>query len=229
MLGFLAAITAGCTVAPPSQFYQLQKPVADVENQKNTATVLLGPLTIADYLQRESIIQRQVDGSLSISSQARWAGSIDNDIGQLLLRQVSHKLGTSRISLYPDRIGMEAQAQVVLSINRLDSGERQPAVLEAQWRLLDENGVLSDSRVVSLTQEHNGELGDQVRAQSDLLIQLAAQLASALEKTLPEQTLKPTKRAASTETHTHKPSQGSMVPLKIPVVEPVREQEVYRF
>src|SRR5690554_6720243 len=88
MLGFLAAITAGCTVAPPSQFYQLQKPVADVENQKNTATVLLGPLTIADYLQRESIIQRQVDGSLSISSQARWAGSIDNDIGQLLLRQV---------------------------------------------------------------------------------------------------------------------------------------------
>lgn len=229
MLGVLAAITAGCTVAPPSQFYQLQKPVAEVGNQKNTATVLLGPLTIADYLQRESIIQRQVDGSLSISSQARWAGSIDNDIGQLLLRQVSQKLGTSRISLYPDRIGMVAQAQVVLSINRLDSGEQQPAVLEAQWRLLDENGVLTDSRVVSLTQEHSGELGDQVRAQSDLLIQLSTQLASALEKTLPVQTVKPTQRAASTEAHKSKPSQGSMVPLKIPVVEPVREQEVYRF
>ena len=229
MLGVLAVGVVGCAVAPPAQFYKFQQSAVEMESDKNTATVLLGPFTVADYLQRESIMQREADGSLSISSQARWAGSVEDYMGQLLLRQISQQLGSSRISLYPDRIGMVAQAQVVLSISRLDSGVQQPAVLEAQWRLLDEKGVARDSRVVHLEEQHNGELGDQVRAQSDLLVALSKQLVKAIETALPTQTAKPTQRASSAEKHSEKPSQGSMVPLKIPVVEPVREQEVYRF
>ena len=135
MLGVLALGTVGCSVAPPVQFYQLQPSETDVASRENTVSVLLGPLKIADYLQRENILQREVDGSLSLSQQARWAGSLQDDMGQFLLRQISSQLGSSRISLYPDRVGMQAQAQVVLSISRLDSGVEQPAVLEVQWRL----------------------------------------------------------------------------------------------
>ena len=163
MLGLLALGAVGCSVAPPTQFYQLQQPITDVASHENTATVLLGPLKIADYLQRENMLQREVDGSLTLNQQARWAGSLDNDIGQFLLRQVSAQLGSSRISLYPDRIGMQAQAQIVLNISRLDSGVQQPAVLEAQWRLLDGKGALSSSRVLRLEEQHNGELSDQDR------------------------------------------------------------------
>lgn len=185
LLGFLALGPIGCSVAPPTQFYQLQQPITDVASHENTATVLLGPLKIADYLQRENLLQREVDGSLTLSQQARWAGSLNDDIGQFLLRQVSAQLGSSRISLYPDRIGMQAQAQVVLNISRLDSGVRQPAVLEARWRVLDAKGTLLSSRVLSLKGQHNGELSDQVRAQSELLGQLSTQLVKALQKQLP--------------------------------------------
>ena len=231
MLGLLALGTAGCTVAPPTQFYQLQQQVTDVASRESTATVLLGPLSIADYLQRESLLQREVDGSLTHSQQARWAGSLDNDIGQFLLRQISAQLGSSRISLYPDRIGMQAQAQIVLNISRLDSGVQQPAVLEAQWRLLDAKGELSSSRVLHLTEQHNGELSDQVRAQSDLLGQLSKQLVAALEQTLPkEQPVKKSPRKTSTATPSKQPAQGQQGELlSIPVVDPVRELEVYRF
>lgn len=231
MLGLLALGAVGCSVAPPTQFYQLQQPVTDVASRESTATVLLGPLSIADYLQRESLLQREVDGSLTHSQQARWAGSLDNDIGQFLLRQISAQLGSSRISLYPDRIGMQAQAQIVLNISRLDSGVQQPAVLEAQWRLLDAKGELSSSRVLHLTGQHNGELSDQVRAQSELLGQLSKQLVAALKQTLPkEQPVKKSPRKTSTATPSKQPAQGQQGELlSIPVVDPVRELEVYRF
>lgn len=229
MLGVLALGTAGCSVAPPTQFYQLQQPSTEVVSRESNVTVLLGPLKIADYLQRENMMQREADGSLSLSQQARWAGSLQDDMGQFLMRQMSAQLGSSRISLYPDRVGIEAQAQVVLSISRLDSGVNQPAVLEAQWRLLDAKGNLRSSRVEHFEEVHNGEFSDQVRAQSELLNRLTKELVLAIQDALPAATVKKKPSAASTQSNKGKSSQGDIVPLKIPVVEPVRELDVYRF
>lgn len=230
MTGVLALGTVGCSVAPPATFYQLQQSDTELASRTNNITVLLGPLRVADYLQRENVLQREADGSLSLSEQARWAGSLQDDIGQLLLRQISAQLGSSRISLYPDRVGMEAQAQVVLSISRLDSGVQQAAVLEAQWRLLDGKGELRNSRVLRFEEAHNGQVSDQVRAQSDLLGQLSKQLVNALQEAFPEQAnstktaRKPTAGLTNKKTTTEK-----VESINIPVVEPVRGSEVYRF
>ena len=228
IVGVLAFGSVGCSIAPPATFYQLQQSTSETASRDNNITVLLGPLRVADYLQRENVLQREADGSLSLSQQARWAGSLQDDIGQLLLRQVSAQLGSSRIALYPDRVGIEAQAQVVLSISRLDSGVQQPAVLEAQWRLLDVKGSLRNSRVLRFEEAHNGEVADQVRAQSELLGQLSKQLVAALQDAFPEQAVSPARKPTAAVT-TKKPATEKVESINIPVVEPVREQEVYRF
>jgi uncharacterized lipoprotein YmbA len=44
---------------------------------------------VADYLQRETLLQRQPDGSLQAATDGRWAGSLSSDIDQLLVRQVA--------------------------------------------------------------------------------------------------------------------------------------------
>ena len=228
IVGVLAFGSVGCSIAPPATFYQLQQSTTEAASRDNNITVLLGPLRVADYLQRENVLQREADGSLSLSQQARWAGSLQDDIGQLLLRQVSAQLGSSRIALYPDRVGIEAQAQVVLSISRLDSGVQQPAVLEAQWRLLDAKGSLRNSRFLRFEEAHNGEVADQVRAQSQLLGQLSKQLVAALQDAFPEQTVSPARKPTAAVS-TKKPATEKVESINIPVVEPVREQEVYRF
>lgn len=228
IVGVLAFGSVGCSIAPPATFYQLQQSTTEAASRDNNITVLLGPLRVADYLQRENVLQREADGSLSLSQQARWAGSLQDDIGQLLLRQVSAQLGSSRIALYPDRVGIEAQAQVVLSISRLDSGVQQPAVLEAQWRLLDAKGSLRNSRVLRFEEAHNGEVADQVRAQSQLLGQLSKQLVAALQDAFPEQTVSPARKPTAAVS-TKKSATEKVESINIPVVEPVREQEVYRF
>lgn len=178
LAGLLAM--AGCAATPPAQFYQLQPGSPALPQADKGVALLLGPLKLADYLQRESLVQRQGDDSLVVSRQARWAGSLQDDVAQLLLRQLASRLDSSRLALYPDRVGFKPEAQLLVSIGRLDSGPFQPAVLEAQWRLLDGDGQMRDSRVVSLQEPHSGELSDQVRAQSVLLQALAAQMAAAV-------------------------------------------------
>ena len=229
MLGVIALGTAGCSFAPPVQFYQLQQIDAEQTSAKSNAMVLLGPLKIADYLQRENILQREPDGSLRVSQQARWAGSLQDDIGRFVLRQIAAELGSSRIALYPDRVGIDAQAQVVLSISRLDSGLEQPAVLEAQWRLLDDQGILRDSQVVRFEEQHTGEMSDQVRAQSDLLNQLTKQLVAALRNQLPRAATRPAAARGKTAVSNKQPAQEPLERLKIPEVGSLRELEVYRF
>lgn len=178
LAGLLAM--AGCAATPPAQFYQLQPGSPALPQADKGVALLLGPLKLADYLQRESLVQRQGDDSLVVSRQARWAGSLQDDVAQLLLRQLAGRLDSSRLALYPDRVGFKPEAQLLVSIARLDSGPFQPAVLEAHWRLLDGTGQMRDSRVVSLQESHSGELADQVRAQSVLLQALAAQMATAV-------------------------------------------------
>ena len=223
-LGLAALLgLAGCAATPPAQFYQLQQGGQALPQSGKGVAVLLGPLKVADYLQRESLVQRQVDDTLVISAQARWAGNLQDDVAQLLLRQLAVRLDSSRMALYPDRVGFRPEAQLLLNISRLDSGPFQAAVLEAQWRLLDGEGTMRDSRVVRLEEKHTGELADQVRAQSVLLRSLAAQMATAVSSMSSEGAARTPAQQESKPNRAPKKAEGP----RIPVVRPTTE--VYRF
>lgn len=224
LLALLAALGSGCSLQQPTAYYQLQGQGDAVVAGHSDSAILLGPVKLADYLQREQILQRQADGSLS-SGHARWAGSLDDEVGQLLLRQLAAQLGNSHVALYPDRIGVRQQAQLVVSISRLDSGAEQPAVLEAQWRLLDAEGEIHDSKVISLQASHAGDLSSQISAQSSLLAQLSEQLAAATKQLNRQQH----------QTGQSKQVRADAAPTKSdketnrPAGKAVNEPEVYRF
>ncbi|CAD5375474.1 ABC_trans_aux domain-containing protein [Pseudomonas sp. OF001] len=225
MLGLTGLLAmAGCAATPPAQFYQLQQGNPGLPQADAGVAVLLGPLKLADYLQRETLVQRQGDDTLVIAQQARWVGSLQDDVAQLLLRQLAGRLDSSRLALYPDRVGFKPEAQLLLSISRLDSGPYQPAVLEAQWRLLDGTGKMLDSRLVRLEEKHNGELTDQVRAQSLLLQSLAAQMATAV-RGMPRVAATPA-QPASRKAATSRPA-APRIPQAAP--RPAPAAEVYRF
>ncbi|MDA7084949.1 ABC-type transport auxiliary lipoprotein family protein [Pseudomonas sp. SA3-5] len=221
----LAALTlSGCAaLQSPTQFYRLEQGNPALPHNDKGPALLLGPLKLADYLQRENLVQRELDDSLTLTQKIRWAGSLQDDVGQLLLRQLAGQLDTSRVALYPDRVGFSSEVQVVLSISRLDSGVQQPAVLEAQWRLLDAAGVQRSSRVVRLQAKHTGAVIDQVRAQSALLQQLAGELASAIRSMPVAQAVAPRKPVVAAPAK--RPEKKPLTPL----LEPAKQVEVFRF
>jgi len=225
-LGALAVsaftLSAGCSFSPV-EFYQLQHEANNQSIQSEGAAVLIGPVKLADYLLREQILQRQTDGRLLYSREGRWAGDLQEEIGLLLLRQVAQQTGSSHIALYPDRVGVEQQVQVVLNISRLDSGPQQVAVLEAQWRLLDAQGRTRDSGVVRFEEEHSGSLTEQIKAQSELLQRLADQLAGKVKGFLQQ------KKAVASSARNKAKQEEKTSTSPATITDIALEPEVYRF
>ncbi|ABP81429.1 Protein of uncharacterised function (DUF330) [Streptococcus pneumoniae] len=216
----------GCVGLQPAPMYRLDSGTTEVPERIDGAAVLLAPVTLADYLQRDALLQRLADGSLAADDQqARWAGSLKADIEQLMLRQLAWRLDTQSLVLGPADEGFAPEVQIELSITRLDSGPAYPAVLEAQWRLRDKAGKHLGSRLVRLQEEHLGTTADQVRAQSALLQRLSEMVAGAVEPALVAKT--PPKPAPA------KPqvSKSAEPPApRIPAAEPIRtDLEVFRF
>ena len=216
---------AGCSVHQPASLYQLDSGTPGQTKQTDGMAVVLGPVNLADYLQRETLLQRQSDGSLSAATDGRWAGSLSEDIDQLLVRQLAWRLDSQRVLLAPASAGFSPDVQVLLSITRLDSGENQPAVLDAQWRLIDRRGQVRDNRMIHLEKQHDGSTAEQVKAQGVLLQELSEQLAVALKPLANQPPLvevpKPQTKAA--------PKQGADKP-RIPMASPIRtDMEVFRF
>jgi uncharacterized lipoprotein YmbA len=218
---------AGCSVHQPVSLYQLDSG-SPAQPANAGMSVVLGPVLIADYLQRETLLQRQDDGSLQASTDGRWAGSLSSDIGQLLLRQVAGHLDSQRVVLAPATSGFTPDVQVLLSITRLDSGKSQPAVLDAQWRLIDRRGQVRDNRIVHLQEQHAGSTASQVQAQGVLLQRLAEQLSGAL-KPLANQPIVAEVPRKVAPAPAAKPAEKEKQP-KIPMATPIRtDMEVFRF
>lgn len=219
-LSLLAGLltVGGCISRPPVVLYQLDSGNPTLKEKTSGLMVLLEPVDLADYLnQSDAVLQRQPDGTLVSDGDARWAGNLGDNIDSVMLQRLAGRLSGQRVTLEPSA-DFDPDIQVRLSISRLDSGPHKPAVLEGQWRLLDRNGKLRDSRPVRLEEAHQGNTADQIRAQSKLLQRLAEQLAEAIE---------PLSRQIIAA---RKPRQAEAPPPMIPTVEPMRtDVEIYRF
>ncbi len=215
----------GCAVKQPTALYQLDAGQPGQPKQSAGLAVLLGPVSVADYLQRETLLQRQPDGSLTASADGRWAGSLSSDIDQLLLRQLAWRLDSQRVVLAPATTNFTPDVQVLLSITRLDSGVNQPAILDAQWRLLDRKGQVRDSKLVHMEEPHLGSSAAQVKAQGVLLQRLADQLAVAV-KPLANQPADEPKKVAPAQVRNTKDQDKP----KMPMASPIRtDMEIFRF
>jgi uncharacterized lipoprotein YmbA len=214
----MGLLTVGGCISRPPVLYQLDSGSPTLKEKSSGLMVLLEPVDIADYLnQSDAVLQRQLDGTLMPDRDARWAGNLGDNIDNVMLQRLAGRLSGQRVALEP-AAGFEPDIEVRLSISRLDSGPEKPAVLEGQWRLLDRSGKLRDSRLVRLEAAHQGSTADQIRAQSQLLQQLAEQLAGAIEP-LSRQIVAARKA---------RPSEPQAP--QIPTVEPLRtDVEIYRF
>ncbi len=218
---------AGCSLHQPASLYQLDSGNPGQPKQSNGMAVLLGPVSVADYLQRETLLQRQADGSLKAASDGRWAGSLAADIDQLLLRQMAWRLDSQRVMLAPtpSTANFSPDVQVLLTITRLDSGRAQPAILDAQWRLIDRRGRVRDNRIVHLEEKHDGDTAAQVQAQGVLLQRLAEQLTAAVRPLANQPALVEDARKAAPKVSKQEPEKA-----RIPQAVPIRtEMEVFRF
>lgn len=182
LLAALASL-AGCVgETQPSRFYVLSATEPAAERAASGIAVSVGPVTLPKYLDRPEIVTRPTPNQLDLAEFDRWGGRLEDNVIQVLAEDLSRRLKTSRVSIFPPDPATGADVRVsvtIVSFERIGDGD---CVLEARWRIADVVGNRAPTiRTFRATRRASGASYDAtVAAMSQALDDLAAAIADAI-------------------------------------------------
>ncbi|MCB1761132.1 MAG: membrane integrity-associated transporter subunit PqiC [Gammaproteobacteria bacterium] len=186
LLLMLSSWLSGCSSTPPSRFYVLTAEVAGGADSDGRSGLVLGvgPIRLADYLERPQIVARESDNRLKLEEFDRWGGSLETNIKWVMAENLSRVLGSDAVVAFPWERAVVPDYQVTIDIRRFDPTDNNQILLSVQWHILGDDGreLLSIAR--SDISEPIGGSGfeAQVAAQSRALARLSREIAQRLQQ-----------------------------------------------
>ncbi|MEW8327673.1 MAG: PqiC family protein [Candidatus Thiodiazotropha sp.] len=183
----LSQLFHGCAgPSQPTRFYRLDAHLdrADAVSLKPSTgqqLIAIGPITLADYLDRPQIIERQSPHRLQLHEFDHWAGSLKENIVQLLTDLVRRRLDDMQVVSYPWHGSLRPDYEVVMKITRFDrEGDR--VWLQLSWSLIQaQERRLVEMQQLVLEEPITGTGIDAgVAASSRVIGQLAQRIAAAI-------------------------------------------------
>lgn len=131
----------GCVKTPPIHLYLLKPvvsldPPSPAQGEKKGAFIVIGPVTVPDYLERPYIVTRSGENQLYIDVFHQWAEPLDRNFVRVLGENLSKELVTERIAYFPTRKSSPADYRIFVGIIRFEANEDGETVLIARWRVL---------------------------------------------------------------------------------------------
>ena len=144
LVGGLALVSAGaCSIkseTAPSRFYMLRALPTDASSSATQGAggpvLVLGPVTIAAYLDRPQIVTRGSGREVKLSEFERWAEPLKDDVEAVMANNLSVLVPTERISVYPAMLPPDVDLRIAVEVLRFDGSLGGEAVLEARWSLI---------------------------------------------------------------------------------------------
>ncbi len=118
-----------------THFYSLS---ALSESSTSTPSLLklgIGPVRLQRQLKRPQIVSRINQNELHVDEAHQWAGSLKEDITQVLVDNLSGLLGTEQIEKFPWKSHFRPDYQVRVQVERFDGEPGKEVVLKARWWL----------------------------------------------------------------------------------------------
>lgn len=185
LLTSILLLTA-CGTTPPTSFYTLSAEIPQgipPASATNRVVVGIGPVEVADYLDRNQIVTRSGQTRLNLTEVDHWAGPIEGNIANILAINLSRLLpDTHPIARpWPDA---DAEYHVLLKITRFDSDPGGTVQLSASWGIqLERTHDLVVIRDTNITQPTAGIDYDEItQTMSHALATLSEEIALELGK-----------------------------------------------
>ncbi|MGB8992834.1 MAG: PqiC family protein [Desulfobaccales bacterium] len=189
ILAIAAIFLGGCRSQTP-RFYTLSPLQEDqvISKRKSpvqNAVIGIGPVKLADYLDQSMIVTRTSDNQAVKAEYDRWVGSFKDDFMNVLADNIGFLLSTERIYLYPWRLSVPIDYQVVLDVVRCDGRLGDAAWLEARWSIFGgpEKKLLKMNRSSIHEPVRGADYAALVAAQSRALAKLSQEIAEAIQGT----------------------------------------------
>lgn len=172
----------------PTHYYLLNPSSSNQVMASVDLAITVGPVQVAEHLQRRGIIDRRSNHELHYSASQLWASALPQQIPAVLRQSLQQQLPNARLSSFTNALPManNSSHQVMLEILHFDGELGGEVSLMAQWQLydkqrhkviaqgnLEQQAATKDSSYQSLVEAHN-ELLSQL---SDLLVKELAKLA----------------------------------------------------
>ena len=188
LLAIAAIFLGGCRSQSP-RFYTLS-PIQEeqVTSQRKSpaqnAAIGIGPVKLAEYLDQSMLITRTSDNQVRKAQFDRWVGSFKDNFINVLADNIGVLLSTDRIYLYPWRLSVPIDYQVVVDVVRCDGRLGDAAYLEVRWSILRGPGKkLLKTHRSSIREPVTGPDYDAlVAAQSRALAKLSQEIGEAIQR-----------------------------------------------
>lgn len=189
LAGAVLALLAGCGTTEASRFYLLtpiDRPggAPPAASPGEEPTVGVGPVVLAEYLDRSQIVTRTGRNEIVLAEFDRWAEPLKDSIARVLTENLSILLSTDSVSAYPWKTVKKPRFQVKVNVMRLDCREGGALTLQAGWSLLDSRGEKTVPLRRSLIVKPTGEEGDFsaiAAAAGEAVADLSREIAAAID------------------------------------------------
>jgi len=147
------------------------------------AGIGVGPVAIAEYIDRPNLVLQEQANQLAIASDHRWAGALDASIARVTAANLGRRAGTGNVRVYPWPRDEGLRYQVTLDVRQFHGEADGHAVLEAGWRVyaLPERRLIASRNFTGREALERDGYQPLVAAQSRLLSRMANDIAASLE------------------------------------------------
>lgn len=178
----------GCAgTSKPSKFYLLltlpdAEDPAQLTANSGVPSVLVGPITLAAYLDRDKIVTRTGGNELAINEFARWGEPLQDNFYRVLIDNLSYLLNTSEVYSFHRNNASRFNFQVAIDVIRFDSTQNGASYLSAFWSILGEDGrtILLNRKSVFHVQPSSSDTAGLVEAQNKALSEFSHEIAATI-------------------------------------------------
>ena len=185
----LALTVVGCGSSPRSSHYVLSAKSSQPPTE-NTPSLGIGPITIPEYLNRNSLVYNREGNKLTVSSTERWAEPLEDGLQRVISLNLSTLLGTHNIRFFPWSPQRAPDYGIKINLLNLGADDRE-AVLMAEWLIFrpeDSQTVMRRiSRIVQPMPAGPIMAEEIAPAYSELLYQLSEIIATEIRADLQAQ------------------------------------------
>lgn len=187
------SLLPGCGSSPATRFYTLtsfgeNQAVEPWDRAERRGIVTVGPVDIADYLDRPQVVRRDGTTKVVLMEVDRWAGSLQSDIHRVVIENLAALLGPEGYSVLPWEATPFADSRVEVSVARLEGTARNTVELDASWILhgKEKGEILSMDHAVIVQPAAGADGGQTTEAMSRALAELSRRIAAGMKARLEE-------------------------------------------
>lgn len=181
----VALLLGGCGTLSEQNYYLMSATTPTSVRPADDLRLGVGPVKLADHLQRHNIVTRESPTRIRLAPDDRWAAPLDTHVSELLATSLRQRLGLSMVPVFPWPPGSRVDYQLAVDITEFiyDSGH---VSLDAQWRLLDGPSSVVVDRASHITEASGPGYDDIVAAMSSILGRLADEVADNIHRLRPD-------------------------------------------